>query len=419
MKIPLQYFPAFSPTRLAAAIAASLPLVVVTAAIANNTLQQPRLPELPLPQQSFQPPQSPELPKTAGYIPAGQDRLATPQPAAGNMLSDPPPPLPPGPPAAPASSMPSVPSVPPTPPTSSTPPMPPIPVATVRDLPNPSDAPDASSPQALHFSNPEIKLTPQEKAALALAKKWKAGASTQGVKPVIGADGTIRFLYGATQPSIICAVLQVCDVELQPGEQVNSLHLGDTARWTVEPAVTGSGRMEVQHLIIKPMDTGLETSLIVTTDRRTYHLRLRSHRTEFMPRVAFTYPEEAMAKWEKIRRQEQAAHDSQVMPGTGEYLGNLDFDYTIEGQVGRLKPLRVYNDGVKTIIQMPATLSQTEAPILLVVRKDGGLFTDEESVQVNYRLQNDRFIVDSIFDKAILVAGVGSSQDRVTIKRGK
>lgn len=402
MKIPLHYLPAFSPTRLAVAIAAGLPLVAVTAAIANNTLQQPGL---PLPQQSVQPPQPPELPKTAGYIPAGQDKPSVPKSAPGNMLS--------GPPDASIPSMSSIPSVRSTPPA---PPMPSIPVASVRDLP---DAQEAASPQALHFSNPEIKLTPQERAALALAKKWKAGASTQGVKPVIGGDGTIRFLYGATQPSIICAVLQVCDVELQPGEQVNSLHLGDTARWTVEPAVTGSGRMEVQHLIIKPMDTGLETSLIVTTDRRTYHLRLRSHRTEFMPRVAFTYPDEAMAKWEKMRRQEQAAHDNQVMPGTGEYLGNLDFDYTIEGQAARWKPLRVYNDGVKTIIQMPATLSQTEAPILLVVRKDGGLFTDEESVQVNYRLQNGRFIVDSIFDQAILVAGVGTNQDRVTIRRGK
>lgn len=412
MKIPLQYLPAFSPTRLAATIAASLPLVAVTAAIANNTLQQPKLPELPLPQQSLQPPQPPQLSRAAGYIAAPQDKPPAPQPAPGNLLSGTPP-LPPGLPAAPAAS---VPSVSPAPPTFSTPPMPPISVASVRDLPDP---PDAASPQALHFSNPEIKLSPQERAVLALAKKWKAGASTQGVKPVIGGDGTIRFLYGATQPSIICAVLQVCDVELQPGEQVNSLHLGDTARWTVEPAVTGSGNSAVLHLIIKPMDTGLETSLIVTTDRRTYHLRLRSHRTEFMPRVAFTYPEEAMAKWEKMRRQEQAAHDNQVMPGTGEYLGNLDFDYTIEGQTARWKPLRVYNDGVKTIIQMPGSLSQTEAPILLVVRKDGGFFTDEESVQVNYRLQNDRFIVDSIFDKAILVAGVGTNQDRVTIRRGK
>jgi type IV secretion system protein VirB9 len=413
MKIPLQYFPTFSPTRLAVAIAAGLPLVAVTAAIANNTLQQPELPELPLPQQSFQPPQPPQLSRATGYIPAGQDKQPSPQSTSGNGLANMPP-LPPVPPAA--ASISSGPTV---PPTSPGPPMPPIPVASVQDLPDATEVSATPSPQALHFSNPEIKLTPQERAALALAKKWKAGASTQGVKPVIGGDGTIRFLYGATQPSIICAVLQVCDVELQPGEQVNSLHLGDTARWTVEPAVTGSGNSAVLHLIIKPMDTGLETSLIVTTDRRTYHLRLRSHRTEFMPRVAFTYPDEAMAKWEKMRRQEQAAHDNQVMPGTGEYLGNLDFDYTIEGQAARLKPLRVYNDGVKTIIQMPATLSQTEAPILLVVRKDGGFFTDEESVQVNYRLQNDRFIVDSIFDKAILLAGVGSSQDRVTIRRGR
>ncbi|PTR05610.1 type IV secretion system protein VirB9 [Nitrosospira sp. Nsp5] len=289
----------------------------------------------------------------------------------------------------------------------------PVPVAAVPLNPEPA------SPAALHFNNPELKLTPQERASLDLAKKWKAGVSGQGVKPVPGADGAIRFLFGAAQPSIICAVLQVCDVELQPGEQVNSLHLGDTARWTVEPAVTGSGSLAVQHLIIKPMDTGLETSLIVTTDRRTYHLRLRSHRSEFMPRVAFTYPDEAMAKWEEIKKQEHAAYNRQILPGTGEYLGNLDFNYSIEGQASGWKPLRVYNDGVKTIIQMPVTLHQSEAPILLVVRKDGGLFTDEESVQVNYRLQGDRYIVDSLFDKAILAAGVGSSQDRVTIRRGR
>jgi P-type conjugative transfer protein TrbG len=375
MKVPVK----FSLTKLAVTTAACLPILAVTAAIANNQT----------------PPNLQPHPQKGGYIDA-QDKMllpqSTPQPPAAHSAR----------PLSPASPMPAA----------AQPPMPPIPVASVGELP-------PVPPQALHFSNPELKLTPQERAALDLAKKWKAGASTQGVKPVVGADGAIRFLFGATQPSIVCAVLQVCDVELQPGEQVNSLHLGDTARWTVEPAVTGSGKSEVQHLIIKPMDTGLETSLIVTTDRRTYHLRLRSHRTEFMPRVAFTYPEDAMAKWEQIKKQESTAYSNQVMPTTGEYLGNLDFDYTIEGKASGWKPLRVYNDGVKTIIQMPSTMSQAEAPILLVVRKDGGLFTDEDSVQVNYRLQNDRYIVDSIFDKAILVAGVGSSQDRVTIRKGR
>ena len=68
---------------------------------------------------------------------------------------------------------------------------------------------------------------------------------------------------------------------------------------------------------------------------------------------------------------------------------------------------------------MPSTMQQTEAPTLLVVRKDGGVFTDEETVMVNYRVQGDRYIVDTVFDKAVLIAGVGSSQDRVTITRGK
>ncbi len=269
----------------------------------------------------------------------------------------------------------------------------------------------------LYFSTNNPTLTQQEKAAIAISQRWQQASAT-GIKPVDSGDGYVRFIFGAQQPSIVCAVLQVCDVALQAGEQVNSINLGDTARWTVEPAITGFGQTEVQHLIIKPMDVGLETSLVVTTNRRTYHFKLRSHRTEYMPQVAFTYPEEALAKWEAIKTRQQAEIKRDTIPQTGEYLGDLNFEYTVTGKVS-WKPVRVYNDGVKTIIEMPKAMSQTEAPTLLVVRKEGGLFTDDETVMVNYRVQSNRFIVDSIFDKAILIAGVGNSQDRVTIQRGK
>lgn len=269
----------------------------------------------------------------------------------------------------------------------------------------------------LYFNSTNPTLTPQERAAVAIAKKWQDD-SAKGIKPVPGADGSIRFLFGAQQASIVCAVMQVCDVELQPGEQVNSIHLGDTARWLVEPAITGSGSAEVMHLIIKAMDVGLETSLVVTTNRRTYHLRLRSHRTEFMPRVAFTYTEDAMAKWDAIKNRETRERQERTIPSTGEYLGDLSFDYKVTGETS-WKPVRVYNDGTKTIIQMPKTMAQTEAPTLMLVRRDGGLFRDEETVMANYRIQGDRYIVDTVFDKAVLVAGVGESQDRITISRGK
>jgi len=271
----------------------------------------------------------------------------------------------------------------------------------------------------LYLSTNNPKLTKQEQSALAIAERWKA-SSASGMAPVSGINGTITYLYGAQQPSIVCAVLQVCDVALQEGEQVNSINLGDTARWTIEPAITGSGPTEVQHLIIKPMDVGLETSLVVTTNRRTYHFQLRSHRTQYMPKVAFSYPEEAMAKWDVLKHREIKQRQEKILPKTGEYLGDLNFDYivTSEGDVA-WKPVRVYNDGQKTIIQMPAAMAQTEAPTLLVIRKKGDVFTDDETVMVNYRVQGDRYVVDTIFDRAILIAGVGSSQDVVTIERGK
>lgn len=276
----------------------------------------------------------------------------------------------------------------------------------------------SSFPDA-YFTKQNPNLTQQEQASIAIAKKWQASSAT-GIKPVAGPDGSIRFLFGAQQPSIVCAVLQVCDIQLQPGEQVNSIHLGDQVRWQVEPAITGGGALEVQHLIVKPLDVGLETSLVVTTNRRTYHLRLRSHRQEFMPRVAFIYPEDAQAKWDAIRTRENHAlqiKSARTIPETGEYLGDLDFLYTVSGSAS-WKPLRVYNDGKKTIIQMPTTFGQQEAPILMVVSKDGGVFSSAETVLVNYRLQADRYIVDAVFDKAVLIVGVGSNQDRVTISRG-
>lgn len=267
----------------------------------------------------------------------------------------------------------------------------------------------------MYFStNTESALNPQEKAGMALVREWNAD-STKAPKPVRGPDGSVQFLYGASQPSIVCAVMQVTDVQLEPGEQVNSLHFGDTARWLIEPALTGYGLAEIQHLIIKPKDVGLETSLVVTTNRRTYHMRLKSFRKEYMPKVSFVYPDAIMAKWDALKQQKDVQVKRDTIPETGEYLGDLDFNYEISGKA-KWKPLRVFNDGVKTIIQLPKEM-KSEAPTLLVVRKDGGLFTDAETVMVNYRLQGDRYIVDTIFDKAILIAGVGKGQDKITIKR--
>lgn len=279
-----------------------------------------------------------------------------------------------------------------------------------------SVAANANDLEDKFFTNDNPVLTQQEREALAIAQRWQAGNSNGGVRAFAGRNGTIQFTYGVQAPSIVCAVLQVCDVALQRGERVSNIQLGDTARWSIEPAISGSGAYETQHLMIKPHDVGLETSLVVTTNRRVYHIKLRSHRTEYMPQVSFTYPEEALAKWDLVRMQEQQHREDNTIPGSREYLGDLSFEYEVEGSAP-WKPVRVFNDGRKTIIQMPEAMKQTEAPTLLVVQRDGGIFSDPETIMVNYRVQGDRYIVDSVFNKAILIAGVGDHQDKITITK--
>jgi type IV secretion system protein VirB9 len=83
------------------------------------------------------------------------------------------------------------------------------------------------------------------------------------------------------------------------------------------------------------------------------------------------------------------------------------------------KPVRVYNDGAKTIIEMPRSMNETEAPTLLALRDSGTPFRKDEQVMVNYRLQGNRYVVDTLFDKAILIAGVGAAQKKIVIERVK
>jgi len=269
------------------------------------------------------------------------------------------------------------------------------------------------------FSSENPALTAQEKAGLKIGNQWRA-ASASGMKPIAGADGTVQFLFGATQPSVVCAVLQVCDIELQPGEVISNFNAGDQVRWRIEPARSGSAAGEIEHIIVKPLDVGLRTSLIITTDRRTYYLQLVSHRTEYMPRVSFSYPDDAAKKWAEFQSRNRADRDGkEVGTGYSRELDKLDFAYEISGTAA-WKPVRVFNDGHKTILQMPETLSQTEAPSLLAVRGEDSVLpwgAEAEQVIVNYRVQGNRYIVDSIPDKMILLAGAGPHQSKVTIAR--
>lgn len=102
--------------------------------------------------------------------------------------------------------------------------------------------------------------------------------------------GLVTFAYGSGIPTVVCALLELTDLAFEKGESILSVQLGDSVRWNIESAISGSANDSVEHLIVKPLEAGLKTSMLITTDRRTYHIRLKSTEADFMPAVVFSYP---------------------------------------------------------------------------------------------------------------------------------
>jgi type IV secretion system protein VirB9 len=71
----------------------------------------------------------------------------------------------------------------------------------------------------------------------------------------------------------------------------------------------------------------------------------------------------------------------------------------------------VANDGTHTYLKMPATLHSTDAPALFVQSTTG------ENALVNYRVKGGYYVVDKLFDRAVLTWGVGNDKQTVTISR--
>ena len=276
-----------------------------------------------------------------------------------------------------------------------------------------SAVPSGMPPPIALASPAQVPLNAKEKAAVALSRRW----ANRAEMPHAGEDGYVRFLFGAALPTVVCAPLQVCDLALQPGEIVNNVNLGDSVRWKVTPSLSGLGATQITHLIIKPTDAGLVSSLDIATNRRTYAVRLVSTQAAWMPLVAFNYPDDAQAQWQQYRQNAGFGEAATTLP-TGENTANLQF-LCISGDGPRWTPIRAYTDGAKTYIEFPGSIGSQAAPALVALADDGSWFTSPSTQIVNYRVQGNRYVVDAALDRAALISGVGGGQQRVVISRGE
>ncbi|EIC0560684.1 P-type conjugative transfer protein TrbG [Salmonella enterica] len=263
------------------------------------------------------------------------------------------------------------------------------------------------------FAPDSVQLDAKEAEGVRLANKWK----THPDRPRQGEDGSVKYLFGATQPTLVCAPLDTCNIILQGGEIVNGVHVGDKPRWKITPDTMGAGDNAATVLVVKPVDVGLTTTLTVTTDRRLYSIKLVSKARGSMPNLSFDYPDDMDRAWAAYREQRAKQTYSNTMPGSGgQSLASLDFGFRLGGDSPSWKPVRVYTDGSKTYIQFPSANFGGEAPAL-VAKGNGGWFSKAPEKLINYRPIGDRYVVDRVIDKASLIVGVGGDQTEVTITR--
>ena len=212
-------------------------------------------------------------------------------------------------------------------------------------------------------------------------------------------DGAVYRL--ATAPE------RITDIALQPGETLTAVAAGDTARWVIGDTTSGSGTTRRTHILVKPAASGIRTNLVITTDRRVYHLELASG-AKAMTSIAWTYPQDELLA---LRKQEAAlVAAEQVAPIAVE---RLNFNYAIDGDAPTWRPIRAFDDGSQVFIEFPPSMSTGEAPPLFVIGASG------KAELVNYRLRGRYYVVDRLFGAAELRLGEKRQQVvRITSSNG-
>lgn len=191
--------------------------------------------------------------------------------------------------------------------------------------------------------------------------------------------------------------LRATDIRLEPGEEATEApFISDSERWMLGAGVSRENGAAVQHIYVKPVETGLEASLIINTDRRVYHIILRSYREVHMPMVRWRYPAGGMPEsYITPSKTRAGAEDAGNTGGADIAPVNprlLSFGYRITYGLFRKPPWLpklVYDDGAKTYITFPEDVLRNELPAVFENRKD----------IVNYRVVDNLVIIDKLVEE--------------------
>jgi type IV secretion system protein TrbG len=218
--------------------------------------------------------------------------------------------------------------------------------------------------------------------------------------------GVITVPFGTAAPELECETLRVCAIELEPGERVIKTFLGDGERWKVEVELSQEGGIK-PLVVVKPTECGIETNLIVTTDRRIYDILVKSR--------SCAAPGEGLKLGPRRLRFEYGsfsqAWNDKGQPGGSEPQSvkpqNLNFKYSWSRGWRGVKPRLIYDDGERVYVQLERVPEKAPA----IFRKG-----TEGLELVPFRLEGSSYVIEAVPYEFVLVSG-SRSWDRTVVRR--
>ena len=201
------------------------------------------------------------------------------------------------------------------------------------------------------------------------------------------------------------------DVILQPGEEIRDLADGDRSpmesqdqkpHWEFKQSYSGEGPTGRPHVLITVPKAGLPNGLTVTTTKRTYYLDLKSVRKTAARSVRWTYPDEP-PKVAKV--------PPRLWPDPGQpqrYHVGYEITATEPKPVWTVR--QVVDDGQKTYLIFPPTVTTVDAPLIRLVGSMG-------PEMVNARQAGNVVILDRLINRVELRLGSGKRAEVVTVQR--
>lgn len=273
--------------------------------------------------------------------------------------------------------------------------------------------------------------------------RHRAIAAAAVVPPPGGEMLTLAFDDAGREPTVPCAALRACTIDLEPGEQLVGTGplMGDTERWMYGrvPGVEGGANTIVW---VKASDCDLTSNLIVPTDRRVYRLTVDSGpcgsdketnpQGRYASRVVFTYPTSPVTRAAKVpgvtpanladaRTSVYFAGGSSLSNGSAGFstalagipvdATKLSFDYVVrKDKRFPWAPGHVFDDGSHTFIKLPPEADAYAAPALFEIDEAGG------KTLLNYTVRDGYYVTDRTFRRAALVTGQGKQEQRVDLE---